>query len=569
MSNFSKECKEVVVNAQRYAATSGGLLGTEHLLMGMVTAKGCRAYQILKKYGVTESSLQGLIVSNGTTVGNIELSNRVQSIFRYAKSIAGSIGEDAISSDALLYAMFAEPDSVAVRAIATVSDPEAVKNGAAKSLLSSEQSYFNFDDDAENPGSSGASQGKSGKLSESLLKFGSDLTEKASQGKLDPIIGRSKEIERIIQILSRRTKNNPVLIGEPGVGKSAIVEGLAQAIVKGEVPETLKNKTVYALDITSLVAGSKYRGEFEEKLKNVISEIKANGNIIVFIDEIHMIVGAGDTKDGAMDAANILKPMLARGEMQTIGATTIEEYRKFIEKDSALERRFQPIMVDPPSVEDTVTILKGIREKYETHHGVKITDDALQAAAEMSDRYISDRFLPDKAIDLIDEASSKKKTGSFTLPKEVRELEEKEAKLSIDEKACASREDYEGAAKLQKEKKKIHDKILKEKEAWMQNRGKEDLTVTSDDIANVVASWTSIPVVKLTESEADRLLNMESVLRKRVIGQEEAIASISKAIRRSRAGLKTSKKPAASLCASLKKRQKSLQPGKFFVLRIA
>ncbi len=545
-NNFSNECKEVILNAKKYAAVSGGLLGTEHLLMGMVSTKSCRAAKILRQNGITEETLNGLIAQTGETENDIVFSNRVQSILVYAKRIAVSTRHDEIGSDALLYAMFAEPDSVAVRAIATVSDPEAVKNGAAKSLLSSEQSYFNFDDDAENPGSSGASQGKSGKLSESLLKFGSDLTEKASQGKLDPIIGRSKEIERIIQILSRRTKNNPVLIGEPGVGKSAIVEGLAQAIVKGEVPETLKNKTVYALDITSLVAGSKYRGEFEEKLKNVISEIKANGNIIVFIDEIHMIVGAGDTKDGAMDAANILKPMLARGEMQTIGATTIEEYRKFIEKDSALERRFQPIMVDPPSVEDTVTILKGIREKYETHHGVKITDDALQAAAEMSDRYISDRFLPDKAIDLIDEASSKKKTGSFTLPKEVRELEEKEAKLSIDEKACASREDYEGAAKLQKEKKKIHDKILKEKEAWMQNRGKEDLTVTSDDIANVVASWTSIPVVKLTESEADRLLNMESVLRKRVIGQEEAISAVAKAVRRARAGIQDPNRPTGS-----------------------
>ena len=506
MSNFSNECKEVIVNAQRYAATSGGLLGTEHLLMGMATATNCRAYQILQKYGITEESLQGLIPQDGASVSEIVLSNRVQSIFIQAKNVAGSIGQDSISSIALLYAMFTEPESIAVRAMAMIADPEEIKNDATKILLSN---GFGLGEEGYGSGNGGFSQtsgnGKGHKLSEILLKFGSDLTEKASEGKLDPIIGRSKEIERIIQILSRRTKNNPVLIGEPGVGKSAIVEGLAQAIVKGEVPETLKNKIVYALDITSLVAGSKYRGEFEEKLKNVINEIKANGNIIVFIDEIHMIVGAGDTKDGAMDAANILKPMLARGEMQTIGATTIEEYRKFIEKDSALERRFQPITVDPPSVEDTVTILKGIREKYEAHHGVKITDEALEAAAEMSDRYISDRFLPDKAIDLIDEASSKKKTGSFTLPKDVRDLEEKEAKLSIDEKACASREDYEGAAKIQKEKKKVHEQMLKAKESWMQNRGKEDLTVTADDIANVVASWTSIPVVKLTESEADRL----------------------------------------------------------------
>ena len=545
MSNFSSECEEVIRGAQRYASISGGLLGTEHILMGMVTAKGCRAYAILQRYGITEESLAGLVEDNGENNPNIVLSNRVRTIMRYANSISGSMGRDKIGSDALLYAMFAEPDSVAIRAIASIADPEEVKNGAAKSLIGS-QSQYSGGESSSGLFDSQDSSAKSGKLSENLLKFGSDLTQKASEGKLDPIIGRSKEIERIIQILSRRTKNNPVLIGEPGVGKSAIVEGLAQAIVKGEVPETLKNKTVYSLDITSLVAGSKYRGEFEEKLKNVINEIKANGNIIVFIDEIHKIVGAGDSKDGAMDAANILKPMLARGEMQTIGATTIEEYRKFIEKDSALERRFQPITVDPPSVEDTVTILKGIREKYETHHGVKITDEALEAAAEMSDRYISDRFLPDKAIDLIDEASSKKKTGSFTLPKEVRDLEEKEAKLSIDEKACASREDYEGAAKIQKEKKKVHEDILKAKEEWMKNRGKEDLTVTADDIANVVASWTSIPVVKLTESEADRLLKMEDILRKRVIGQEEAISAVAKAVRRARAGIKDPKRPTGS-----------------------
>ncbi len=542
MSNFSNECKDVILYAQRYASVSGGLLGTEHLLMGMVSAKNCRAAAVLQKHGITEETLRGLVREDGQTVNDIALSNRVQNIFREAKYVAGSAGQESIGSDALLYALFTEPDSYAVRALASVGDAAAIQRSAANSLFSQSQGgYYGGGEDA----SFGKSGGE-GRISENLAKYGSDLTQKATEGKLDPIIGRSKEIERIIQILSRRTKNNPVLIGEPGVGKSAIVEGLAQAIVKGEVPETLKNKIVYALDITSLVAGSKYRGEFEEKLKSVINEIKASGNIIVFIDEIHMIVGAGDTKDGAMDAANILKPMLARGEMQTIGATTIEEYRKFIEKDSALERRFQPITVDPPSVEDTVTILKGIREKYETHHGVKITDEALEAAAEMSDRYISDRFLPDKAIDLIDEASSKKKTGSFTLPKEVRELEEKEAKLAIDEKACASREDYEGAAKIQKEKKKVHSDIVKAKEEWMKNRGKEDLTVTPDDIANVVASWTSIPVVKLTESEADRLLKMEDILRKRVIGQEEAISAVARAVRRARAGIKDPKRPTGS-----------------------
>ncbi len=552
MGNFSKECEQVIVAAEKYAKTSGGLLGTEHLLLAMANENNCRAYKILYNFGITGEQLQGLVVADGNIVDDVQLSARVKSIFTYSKRIAVTTGRSTITSDILLYAMFTEPDSVAIRAIAMLADAASVKNAATKSLLGGttygDGNDITFDDGGDTAGAfdKTSANGKGRKLSAGLEKFGVDLTEKAANGKLDPIIGRSKEIERIIQILSRRTKNNPVLIGEPGVGKSAIVEGLAQAIVKGEVPETLKNKIVYSLDITSLVAGSKYRGEFEEKLKNVINEIKNNGNIIVFIDEIHMIVGAGDTKEGAMDAANILKPMLARGEMQTIGATTIEEYRKFIEKDSALERRFQPIMVDPPSVEDTVTILKGIRDKYEAHHGVKITDEALTAAAEMSDRYISDRYLPDKAIDLIDEASSKKKTGSFTLPKEVRELEEKEAKLTIDEKACASREDYEAAAKIQKEKKKIHDKILKAKEEWMNNRGKEELTVTADDIANVVASWTSIPVVKLTESEAERLLKMEDILRKRVIGQEEAISAVAKAVRRARAGIKDPKRPTGS-----------------------
>lgn len=555
-NNFTKECRDVIVNAQRIALKKGGLLGTEHVLAGILTTEYSQAAGVLAKFGLDESSISAFIPPQNDVRSNIEISARTQFAIKYAKDIAASSGMSEISSSVLLYALLLDVSSQAVYVLRTMGiDIEELKSVLARVIGETSQEDVTEDEGfpfgAFDPFTGEQKNSRRGEASGSdlpgeLEKYGVDLTRKAKEGKLDPIIGRGKEIERIVQILSRRTKNNPVLIGEPGVGKSAIVEGLAQAIVKGEVPETLKNKIVYSLDITSLVAGSKYRGEFEEKLKNTIDAIRKNGNIIVFIDEIHMIVGAGDTKEGSMDAANIIKPLLARGEMQTIGATTIEEYRKFIEKDAALERRFQSIMVDPPSVEDTVVILKGIREKYEKHHGVKITDEALQAAAEMSDRYISDRFLPDKAIDLVDEAASKKKTGSFVLPKNVREMEEKAAKLEIDEKAFASRERYDEASRLHKERKQLIEEIRKEKENWMSKRGKVDLTVTPDDIADVVSLWTAIPVAKLTESEAHKLLNLENILRQRVIGQDEAVSAVAKAVRRARAGIKDPKRPVGS-----------------------
>ncbi|MEG1608828.1 MAG: AAA family ATPase, partial [Clostridia bacterium] len=351
---------------------------------------------------------------------------------------------------------------------------------------------------------------------------------------------------RIIQILSRRTKNNPVLIGEPGVGKSAIVEGLAQAIVKGEVPEMLKNKKIFSLDMASLMAGTKYRGEMEEKLKKTIDTIKNSGDTILFIDEIHTIVGAGASGEGNMDVANILKPQLARGELQTVGATTLEEYRKYIEKDSALERRFQPIIVEPPSVEDTVCILKGLREKYEQHHGVTITDEAVEAAAVMSDRYIADRFLPDKAIDLIDEASSRKKIGNSVAPKDIKELEDKLARLNVEKKDALKREDFLHCDEIKKSIDQLTTQIVDKKKVWKQNQGEKDLSVTEEDIAQIVSSWTGVPVVKLTQSESEKLLHLEDSLKKRVVGQDEAVTAISKAVRRARAGIKDPNRPIGS-----------------------
>ena len=383
-------------------------------------------------------------------------------------------------------------------------------------------------------------------LDKSILQYGTDLTLKAREGKIDPVIGRKKEIDKIIQVLSRRTKNNPVLIGEPGVGKSAVVEGLAQAIVKNEVPDLLKNKTVFSLDLAGMVAGAKYRGDFEERLKNAINTIKNNGNVILFIDEIHGIVGAGATSDGNMDAANILKPMLARGELQTIGATTLEEYRKYIEKDAALERRFTPVQVDEPTVEDTVSILRGLRDKYEAHHKVVITDEAIIAAATLSDRYISDRYLPDKAIDLIDEAASRARLNSLNSPEEVKELEEKIKRLNLEKNKAAKGENYTQAQKYVEEINNLHERIKKLESEWKGQKHSVSPEIGSDEIAEIVSGWTGVPVVKLTEQESEKLLHLEENLHKRIIGQDEAVSAVSRAIRRARAGLAEPNKPIGS-----------------------
>src|SRR6266516_2036553 len=378
-----------------------------------------------------------------------------------------------------------------------------------------------------------------------LDQFGRNLTQAAREGKLDPVIGRGKEIERLMQVLSRRTKNNPVLIGEPGVGKTAVVEGLAQAIVKGEVPETLKDKQLYTLDLGSLVAGSRYRGDFEERLKKVLKEIRTRGDIILFIDEIHTLVGAG-AAEGAIDAASILKPMLARGELQTIGATTRDEYRKHLEKDAALERRFQPIYVDQPTVAHTIEILKGLRERYEAHHRVNFTDDALVAAANLSDRYISDRFLPDKAIDLIDEAGSRMRIRRMTAPPSVREMDERIAQVKMRKESAIDAQDFEGAAHLRDEERKLLDEKSNREREW--KAGEMDIlsVVDEEEIAEVLSLWTGIPVFKLTEEETEKLLRMEDELHKRIVDQTEAVVAVSKAIRRPRAGLKDPKRPSGS-----------------------
>ncbi|HHX50137.1 MAG TPA: ATP-dependent Clp protease ATP-binding subunit, partial [Clostridia bacterium] len=388
-------------------------------------------------------------------------------------------------------------------------------------------------------------KGKPAGNTPTLDSFGRDLTSIAREGKLDPVVGRQKEIERVIQVLSRRTKNNPVLIGEPGVGKTAIAEGLAQRIVDNKVPETLANKRVVTLDMASLVAGSKYRGEFEERMRKVIQEIRTVGNIVLFIDELHTLIGAG-AAEGAIDAANILKPALARGELQTIGATTIDEYRKHIEKDAALERRFQPIMVGEPTVEETIEILKGLRDRYEAHHRVTISDEALVAAAKLSDRYISDRFLPDKAIDLIDEAASRVRLDIHTAPPQVKELEARLEKTKNEKEAAVNAQEFETAASLRDEEQKIRSQLEQVKKAWNDKRGKEDSVVGEENIASIVSSWTGIPVTRLEEKETERLLKLEEILHKRVIGQEEAVKALAKAVRRARAGLKDPKRPVGS-----------------------
>ena len=385
-----------------------------------------------------------------------------------------------------------------------------------------------------------------GGLDKRILQYGTDLTQKAREGKIDPVIGRKKEIDKIIQVLSRRTKNNPVLIGEPGVGKSAVVEGLAQAIIKNEVPDLLKNKIVFSLDLAGMVAGAKYRGDFEERLKNAITSIKNSGNIILFIDEIHNIVGAGATSEGNMDAANILKPMLARGELQTIGATTLEEYRKYIEKDAALERRFTPVQVEEPTVEDTVSILRGLRDKYEAHHKVVITDEAIVAAATLSDRYITDRFLPDKAIDLIDEAASRARLNSLNSPEEVRELEEKLKRLQLEKNKAAKTENFSSAQKLVDEISEVQEKIKKLTSEWKGEKQTSAPNIGSNEIADIVSGWTGVPVIKLTEQESEKLLHLEKNLHERIIGQDEAVSAVSRAIRRARAGLSEPTKPIGS-----------------------
>ena len=564
--NFSKEAESVVEYATKLAARSGGLIATEHLLAGVLQVDDTLAGR-MKAFGMPRDAVLGFIDMNQARMNTIRVTDNASRVFRLAQMLAERMRSGQVfpvhiflailktqcRARSIIESFNIDPDTLFTE-LASVdgAEPHDDGNGMENDLFSGMEKLFRYISD-QNKNAAGeeapqrAKRGKGGDdLAEALKGIGEDLTAKAKQDKLDPVIGRKNEIERIIQILSRRTKNNPVLIGEPGVGKTAIVEGLAQAIVSGNVPETLKDKRIFTLDISGVVAGTKYRGEFEEKLKNAIDAIKNAGDVIIFIDEIHMIVGAGAGSESTMDAANILKPMLARGELQVVGATTLEEYRKNIEKDAALERRFQPIMVDPPSVEDTITILKGLRSKYEEHHKVKITDESLTAAAVLSDRYISDRFLPDKAIDLIDEAASRKRMLNYTAPDSINEMESKIAALDNEIKDKVMHEDYDEAATLKKQKEELMMKLSKSKLNWSSEVSTSELVITEQDIAEIVSKWTGIPVVKLTEAEAERLINLEAELSKRVVGQKEAISALARAIRRARAGLGDPKRPIGS-----------------------
>lgn len=565
MPKFSINVEKALVAAEKFAAETGGIVGTEHILLGLYAVKDGIASVLMQKFGVTENMiLQHLEHYSSPTVG---YSPKSKNAIQMAFAVGAETGKEYVGTEHLLLAILSNTKSLAVeylmeagvdvRALAVATSQAVYRPNANKRPDQGTRTFkieFGPMDNMRAPGSVGRSESEGPNVkvvsgSEAVLgelaKFGTDLTFKAKQGKLDPVIGRSKEIERVIQILCRRTKNNPVLIGEPGVGKSAIAEGLAQKITEDKVPEVLKGKIVFSLDLASVVAGTKYRGEFEERFKNALDGIKRAGNIILFIDEIHTLVNAGGA-EGAIDAGNILKPMLARGEIQTIGATTLEEYRKYIEKDAALERRFQPIIVDQPSVEDTVEILKGLRDKYEAHHNVKITDEAIIAAANLSDRYISDRFQPDKSIDLIDEAASRKRIFAFSLPTDVKELGEKIKQLEADKEEASLAENYLKANEIKTELDKLKKLYEEGKNSYDKTKENANLAIGEEDIAEIVSNWTGVPLTKITETESNKLLHLEDTLKSRVIGQDNAVSAVARAIKRARAGLKDPKRPIGS-----------------------
>jgi ATP-dependent Clp protease ATP-binding subunit ClpC len=535
----------VVVLAQEEARTlKHNYIGTEHILLGLLREEEGLAARVLESLDITTERVRSQVVrivgsGEEVTSGQIPFTPRAKKVLELALREALSLGHNYIGTEHILLGLVRENEGVAARILLDFdADSDKIRNEVIRMLSGP---------GGRRQGGGGSSaEGGSGKKSSKLLdQFGRNLTKLAEEGKLDPVIGRETEIERIMQILSRRTKNNPVLLGEPGVGKTAVVEGLAARINNGEVPELLRNKQIYTLDLAALVAGSKYRGEFEERLKKVMKEITQRGDIILFIDELHNLVGAG-AAEGAIDAASILKPALARGELQTIGATTLDEYRKYLERDSALERRFAQIKVDQPSVEDTVKILEGLRERYEQHHRVNITDDALSAAAELADRYISDRFLPDKAIDLIDEAASRMRIKSMSAPPVYRDLEEEVEKTRREKEAAIEAQEFEKAANLRDAERQLTTRKRQLEDEWSEGDSAERPDVGEEEIADIVSMWTGIPVFKLTEAETKKLIRMEEELHKRVIGQEVAITAVSKAIRRSRAGIKDPKRPAGS-----------------------
>ncbi|PEJ47393.1 MULTISPECIES: ATP-dependent protease ATP-binding subunit ClpC [unclassified Bacillus (in: firmicutes)] len=536
---FTERAQKVLALSQEEAIRIGhSNIGTEHILLGLVREGEGIAAKALLALGLSPEKVQQeveTLIGRGQGVAQtVHYTPRAKKVIELSMDEARKLGHSYVGTEHILLGLIREGEGVAARVLNNLGVSLNKARQQVLQLLGSNESSSNHQNGSANQANT-----------PTLDSLARDLTVSAREGRLDPVIGRSKEIQRVIEVLSRRTKNNPVLIGEPGVGKTAIAEGLAQQIVNNEVPEILRDKRVMTLDMGTVVAGTKYRGEFEDRLKKVMDEIRQAGNIILFIDELHTLIGAGGA-EGAIDASNILKPSLARGELQCIGATTIDEYRKYIEKDAALERRFQPIQVDQPSVEESIQILQGLRDRYEAHHRVSISDQSIIEAVKLSDRYITDRFLPDKAIDVIDEAGSKVRLRSFTTPPNLKELELKLEEVRKEKDAAVQSQEFEKAASLRDSEQRLREQLEDTKRQWKEKQGKENSEVTVEDIANVVSSWTNIPVTKLAQTEADKLLNMESVLHKRVIGQEEAVVAVSKAVRRARAGLKDPKRPIGS-----------------------
>ncbi len=539
---FTERARQVVVLAQEEARSlKHNYIGTEHLLLGLLREEEGVAARVLDGLEVSVEEVRAAVVrivgsGEESPQGQIPFTPRAKKVLELALREALSLGHNYIGTEHILLGLVREDEGVAARILLDLdAEPDKIRNEVMRALSGPGR--------RSSPAGSGGSEGK--RAAKVLDQFGRNLTKLAEEGKLDPCIGRQTEIERVMQILSRRTKNNPVLIGEPGVGKTAIVEGFAQRISNHEVPELLKGKQVWTLDLAALVAGSKYRGEFEERLKKVMKELRETGDIILFIDELHNLVGAG-AAEGAIDAASILKPALARGELQTVGATTLDEYRKYLERDAALERRFMQIKVAEPSVEETVEILKGLRDRYEAHHRIRITDEALTSAAELADRYISDRFLPDKAIDLIDEAASRMRIRTMTAPPSYRELEEEISSVRKEKEAAIEAQEFEKAANLRDTERKLSHKKLELEDAWKTSDEGMRASIGEDEIAEIVSMWTGIPVVKITEAETKKLLRMEDELHTRLVGQDPAVRAVSKAIRRSRAGLKDPRRPTGS-----------------------
>ncbi|QNE90159.1 ATP-dependent Clp protease ATP-binding subunit [Corynebacterium incognita] len=565
---FTDRARRVIVLAQEEARMlNHNYIGTEHILLGLISEGEGVAAKALESMGIQLEDVRREVEEiighgNQPPTGHIPFTPRAKKVLELSLREGLQMGHKYIGTEFLLLGLIREGEGVAAQVLTKLgADLPRVRQTVIQLLSGYEGNQEEGGNGMAGAGPVGAGAASAGSLGRSMSgnqnqggdrsnslvldQFGRNLTKAAKEGKLDPVVGRASEIERIMQVLSRRTKNNPVLIGEPGVGKTAVVEGLALDIVNGKVPETLKDKQVYSLDLGSLIAGSRYRGDFEERLKKVLKEINQRGDIILFIDEIHSLVGAG-AAEGAIDAASLLKPKLARGELQTIGATTLEEYRKHIEKDAALERRFQPVQVGEPSLEDTVEILKGLRDRYEAHHRVSYTDEALRAAASLSDRYINDRFLPDKAVDLLDEAGARMRIKRMTAPKGLQEVDDRIAALRAEKEAAIDAQDFEKAADLREQERQLTEERSEKEQEWRSGDLQDIAEVGEDQIAEVLAHWTGIPVFKLTESETSRLLNMEDVLHKRIIGQDEAVKSVSRAIRRTRAGLKDPKRPSGS-----------------------